>query len=222
MKNSTSPVIWIAGILAILPLFYLAAIYPGLPNIVPTHFDMDGKPNDYSEKSTLIFLTVLFSALSFGSFLLITNFPKIDPKKTAGQSPELFKKMGITISVLFCFINFAITYASKNNGENITWIIFPVLGIFFAFLGNYMREIKPNYFAGFRTPWALENDENWRQTHLLAGKIWMAGGIAMTISTIVLPSAYRFIAFMSITGIICIVPFVFSYLFFKNQQKNNL
>jgi len=75
MKNSTSPVIWIAGILAILPLFYLAAIYPGLPNIVPTHFDMDGKPNDYSEKSTLIFLTVLFSALSFGSFLLwFTHF----------------------------------------------------------------------------------------------------------------------------------------------------
>jgi uncharacterized membrane protein len=219
MKNNKSLLIWIAGILSAIPLFYLAAIYKGLPNIVPTHFDMDGRPNDYSERSTLIFLTIMFSVLSFGVFLLITNLPKIDPKKTAGQSPELFQKMGLTISVLFCFINIAITYAAKNKGENITWIIFPALGIFFAFLGKYMREIKPNYFAGFRTPWALENDDNWRETHLLAGSMWIGGGIAITILTIVLPTVYRFIAFMSIIGIISIVPFVFSYLFFKKQQQ---
>jgi uncharacterized membrane protein len=219
MKNNKSLLIWIAGILSAIPLFYLAAIYPGLPNIVPTHFDLDGRPNDYSEKSTLIFLTIMFSVISFGVFLLITNLPKIDPKKTAGQSPELFQKMGLTISLLFCFINIAITYAAKNKGENITWVLFPALGIFFAFLGKYMREIKPNYFAGFRTPWALENDDNWRETHLLAGSMWIGGGIAITILTIVLPTEYGFIAFMSIIGIISIVPFVFSYLFFKKQQQ---
>jgi uncharacterized membrane protein len=217
--NNKSLFLWISGILSILPLFYLAAIYPGLPNIVPTHFDMDGQPNGYSEKSTLILLTILFSVLSFGVFLLITNLPKFDPKKTAGQSPELFQNMGITISVLFCFINFAIACAAKNNGENITWIIFPALGIFFAFLGKFMRDIKPNYFAGFRTPWALENDENWRETHLLAGSMWMVGGIAITLCTIFLPTEYRFIAFMIIIGIITIVPFVYSYLFFKKKQK---
>jgi uncharacterized membrane protein len=219
MKNNRSLLTWIAVILSVIPLFYLAAIYPGLPKIVPTHFDMEGRPNDYSEKTTLIFLSLLFSILSFGVFLLITNLPKIDPKKTAGQSPELFQKMGITISILFCFINFAIIYAAQNKGENITWVIFPALGIFFAFLGKYMREIKPNYFAGFRTPWALENDDNWRETHLLAGSMWIAGGIAIAILTIVLPTEFRFMAFMLIVGIITIVPFVFSYLFFKKQQK---
>ncbi len=217
--NNKSFFIWIAGILSILPIVYLAAIYAGLPKMVPTHFDMDGRPNDYSERSTLILLTIFFSILSFGVFLLITNLPKFDPKKTAGQSPELFQNMGLTISVLFCFINFAITYAAKNNGENITWVIFPGLGIFFAFLGKFMREIKPNYFAGFRTPWALENDDNWRETHLLAGSMWIGGGIASAILTIVLPTEYRFIAFMSIIGIITIVPFVYSYLFYKKQQQ---
>ena len=216
--NNKSLFTWIAGILSILPIFYLGLIYPNLPNIVPTHFDMDGRPNDFSDKSTLIFLTLLFSVLSFGVFLLITNLPKIDPKKTAGQSPELFQKMGITISVLFCFINFAISYAAKNKGENITWILFPALGIFFSFLGKYMREIKPNYFAGFRTPWALENDDNWRETHLLAGSMWIAGGITIAVFTIILPIEFRFIAFMSLIGIMCIVPFLFSYLYYKKHQ----
>jgi uncharacterized membrane protein len=219
MKNNRSLLTWIAVILSVIPLFYLAAIYPGLPKIVPTHFDMEGRPNDYSEKSTLIFLALLFSILSFGVFLLITNLPKIDPKKTAGQSPELYLKMGITISVLFCFINFMIIYAAKNKDENISWILLPALGIFFSFLGKYMKEIKPNYFAGFRTPWALENDDNWRETHLLAGSMWIAGGIAIAILTIVLPTEFRLIAFMSIIGIMTIVPFVFSFLFFKKHQK---
>lgn len=219
MKNNKSLFIWIAGILSIIPLFYLANIYTSLPKIVPTHFDMEGRPNDFSERSTLVFLTIMFSVLSFGVFLLITNLPKIDPKKTAGQSPELFQKMGLTISVLFCFINFAIVYAAQNKGENITWVLFPALGVFFAFLGKYMREIKPNYFAGFRTPWALEDDDNWRETHLLAGNVWISGGIVITILTIILPIEYRFIAFISIVTIMTIIPFGFSYLFFKKQQK---
>ncbi len=218
MKNNKSMMLWIVGIISIIPIVYLAAIYPTLPKIVPTHFDMDGRPNDYSDKSTLIFLTVLFTVLSIGCYLLITNLPKIDPKKTAGQSPELFQKLGLTLALLMSFINFVITYAATNKSDNITRVIFPALGIFFAFMGKYMQDIKPNYFAGFRTPWALENDDNWRETHKLAGSMWMVGGSTMTIITVFLPGEYAFIAFMSITAIICIVPFAYSYLFFKKQQ----
>lgn len=220
MKSNQSILVWIVGILSILPLVYLAALYPTLPNIVPTHFDMEGRPNDYSEKSTLIFLTVLFSALSIGTYLLITNLPKIDPKKTAGQSPEIFQRMGVTIALLMCFINFAITYAAANKGADITWVIFPGLGIFFALMGKYMKDIKPNYFAGFRTPWALENDDNWRETHRLAGSMWMVGGILCTILTLTLPNEFRFMAFMIVIAIITIVPFAFSYLYFKKHQQN--
>lgn len=220
MKTNQSIAVWIVGILSVLPIVYLAAIYTGLPTIVPTHFGIEGRPNGYSEKSTLILLTLLLSGLSIGTYLLITNLPKIDPKKTAGQSPELFRKMGLTISVFLCFINFTITYAAANKSDNITRIIFPALGIFFALLGNFMRDIKPNYFAGFRTPWALEDADNWKETHHLAGKFWVVGGILISITTLVLPNEYGFIAFMSIIAIICIVPFAYSYLYFKKHPQN--
>ena len=67
MKNNKSMMLWVIGIISIIPIVYLAVIYPTLPKIVPTHFDMDGRPNDYSDKSTLIFLTVLFTVLSIVS-----------------------------------------------------------------------------------------------------------------------------------------------------------
>ena len=218
MKNNKSMMLWVIGIISIIPIVYLAVIYPTLPKIVPTHFDMDGRPNDYSDKSTLIFLTVLFTVLSIGTYLLITNLPKIDPKKTAGQSPELFQKLGLTLALLMSFINLVITYSATNKSDNITKVIFPALGVFFAFMGKYMQDIKPNYFAGFRTPWALEDDNNWMKTHKLAGNMWMAGGSIITIVTVFLPTEFAFIAFMSFMAIICIVPFAYSYLYFKKQQ----
>lgn len=105
MKNNRTIMLWIVGIISLIPIIYLAEIYSTLPKIVPTHFDMDGQPNDYSDKSTLIFLSVLFTVLSLGTYLLITNLPKIDPKKTAGQSPEIFQRLGLTIALLMSFIN---------------------------------------------------------------------------------------------------------------------
>ena len=44
-----------------------------LPNIIPTHFEMNGKPNEYGNKSSLFILAL---ALSIGPiiFLLVTKY----------------------------------------------------------------------------------------------------------------------------------------------------
>ena len=64
-------------------------------------------------------------------------------------------------------------------------------GLLFAFMGNLMHNIKPNYFAGVRTPWTLEDPDTWRATHRLAGKLWFGGGIFVTIAVLVLPVESR-------------------------------
>ena len=35
----------------IVPILYLVSIYPTLPDIVPTHFDLNGKADQYGKKS---------------------------------------------------------------------------------------------------------------------------------------------------------------------------
>jgi uncharacterized membrane protein len=57
------------------------------------------------------------------------------------------------------------------------------MGAFFAVLGNYMHSIKPNYFVGFRTPWTLESEDNWRKTHQLVSKVWVPGGLLIISGT---------------------------------------
>jgi uncharacterized membrane protein len=105
-----------------------------------------------------------------------------------------------------------------NRTFNIIKLILPLLGLLFLVLGNYMHSVKPNYFIGLRIPWTLENEDNWRKTHQLMGKLWVAGGLLITICTLLLPAEAGFFLLMGITALITIIPAVFSYRYFKKHQ----
>ncbi|HTD42217.1 MAG TPA: SdpI family protein, partial [Mucilaginibacter sp.] len=97
----------------------------------------------------------------------------------------------------------------------------PVVGLLFAFIGNIMHSIKPNYFAGVRTPWTLEDDDTWRATHRLAGKLWFTGGIALTIAVLLLPVKAGMIVFMSMIAILVLIPVIYSYIYYKKHHPLN-
>jgi uncharacterized membrane protein len=88
-------------------------------------------------------------------------------------------------------------------------------------LGNYFKVIKQNYFLGIKTPWTLESEEVWKLTHILAGKLWILGGLLIVIFSLVIPEDINFYLFITITAIITIVPIVYSYLIFKKLKKSN-
>ena len=189
-------------LIIILPLIYTGTIYSSLPETIPTHFNLLGKADSYGNKTNIWFISLLLAAVSAGVYLLIKNLPRIDPKKTAKQSPELYNKIAIALVLFFCAINLVIVYSSLNRSTNINNIIFPMVGLLFVVMGNYMHSVKPNYFVGFRIPWTLENEDNWRKTHQLAGKLWVAGGLLITISTLLLPAVPGFLIFFIIVFIV--------------------
>jgi uncharacterized membrane protein len=96
-----------------------------------------------------------------------------------------------------------------------------LVGTLFAFMGNYFKVIKQNYFIGIKTPWTLESEEVWKLTHLLAGKMWVIGGIVIVICSLVLPENLNFYFLISITAVISIVPIVYSYLIYKKLKNTN-
>ena len=51
--------------------------------------------------------------------------------------------------------------------------------LFFIILGNYLGNVRPNYFVGIRTPWTLENPETWRATHRLGGRLMFFGALIL-------------------------------------------
>jgi hypothetical protein len=209
----------VIGLMVIIPFIYLLVVYDALPPTVPTHFRIDGKPDAMSDKSTLWFVLSLTGGISVLVFLLLRFLPAIDPKRKAQYSASVFVKIGLAVVLLISIINCVVINSAEKGSFSFQQILPALLGIFFAFMGNIMHSLKPNYFAGIRTPWTLESEETWRKTHQLAGKLWFIGGITIFAIAILVPSSISLIIMIGILIAITIVPIVYSYKHFKSTQK---
>jgi len=208
----------LALLFTILPSAYLLRVYPLLPEIIPTHFGIDGKPNGFSERGHLIWLVLFISLLSIGTYFLIRNLPRFDPKKTASQSSENMNKIALAVVALMSAITLSMIYSSLNGSVPFNKLFNPLMGIFFIVVGNLMYNIKPNYFIGIRIPWTLENKDNWRATHHMGGELWVVGGVLITLCSPFLPGKTGEYFFISTALLLAVVPIVYSFVYFKKHN----
>ena len=208
----------ILWILIVIPFIYLAMVWKNLPAQVPTHFDLAGNPNDWSEKTSL---PALIGAMGIGSYLTMLLIPYFDPKKKIAQMGEKYYSLRLIITDFMSAICFYLLYVS-NKGEINPNLLIAMVGAFYVVLGNYLQSVKPNYFIGIRTPWTLENEETWRKTHRLGGKLWLIGGlITILIAFVAKNNSLLAISFGTVTAVISIVPVIYSYLEFRKIHKND-
>jgi uncharacterized membrane protein len=218
MKKST-PNLLLALVILAVPFAYAAYIYPTLPQTIPTHFNMKGEADGFGERSTIFLGPGILSGVGLFTFFLLSNIKNFDPKKFKAEDEGMFKKLALFLVAFLSLLGLIITFASTAPKLNITNLLLPLLGISFAIMGWYMPKIHQNYFAGFKLPWTLENVDNWNETHKLAGKVWIYGGIVQAIGTLILPSVAAFIIFIGSTFIMVIIPTIFSYRMFKRGNQ---
>ncbi|GIN07675.1 SdpI family protein [Shouchella clausii] len=75
-------------------------------------------------------------------------------------------------------------------GVTILMVISISLGIMTVVLGYFGTKAKPNLAFGVRTKWALSNDEVWKRSNLLGGKLLLIVGFAFIITAF--PARYYF------------------------------
>lgn len=205
----------------IAPLVYLALSWSGLPDSVALHFNIDGTPDRFGSKTELLTAVLLLSGVNLVTYLLVSNAYRIDPKKYAIENKTRLARISFVIAVFISGIVAMLIYGSESGRMKFNpSLVFAAVGILFAFIGNYMYSIKPNYFAGIRLPWTLENEENWRKTHQLAGKLWFAGGLAIALFCILTPKIISMVIFFTITILITVVPAIYSYRLYKQTKTN--
>lgn len=209
-----------ALVIWLLPVAYLIFIYPSLPASVPMHYGINGQVDRYGSKTEFVAVQGVMMMVGLFVYLLLKFLPLIDPKKQVKFGEPTYQKIALGIILFLSALNIAIIFATVNHGFKIDKLLLPLIGLFFAFMGNMMHSIKPNYFAGVRTPWTLESEDNWRATHRMAGKLWLAGGILITILVLLLPAATGTIVFMCGIGVLAFIPIIYSYIYFRKHQLN--
>jgi uncharacterized membrane protein len=204
---------WLIGVMA----------YAYAPDIVPIHWNLEGKPDNYAPKDIGLFLLPLINT---GLYLFLLFIPKIDPNNE--QLQESMKSLQwirlgthglLGIIMIWTTLSTIEAYILKPE-----WM-FSIISLFFAFLGRAMTNVKQNYFVGIRTPWTLSNEVVWEDTHRFTSSLWFYSGIGMAVLFAIL-SAVGFGAGMILTifliwiGIIVIIPIAFSYKRYREEKKS--
>lgn len=200
--------------IVLLPFLYLAYVWNQLPAQVPLHYNIKGEVDRYDDKSELILIPIMTSLLIYVIFLAV---PHIDPKKQIQKMGKKYDTLKWVITTFMSVLALFIIYTAKNQSFANPNYILLLCGVLFILLGNYFKTIKANYFIGIRTPWTLENESVWKETHKLGGKIWFAGGLLVILSSLIFDERTNFIIFMTIIAVMVLVPVVYSYLLFKKQ-----
>lgn len=203
-----------AILIALLPAVYLLLLWPTLPQTVPMHFGADLKPDRLGDKSELWISTAILGLVSVGVYFLLVNLHRIDPKRKGNPQAGTFQRLAFGLVVFLAALNCLFLTSAKSTVA-VQQFLFPLLGLLFAFIGNYFNTIKPNYFAGIRLPWTLNNAENWRRTHQLSGKLWFAGGLLIAAVSFFLSPQASFVFFLSAIFVLVLIPVVYSYRLFK-------
>jgi len=204
-----------------LPLLYLALSWKTMPAQTTLHFDETMKPDRVGDKGYTIIPALIIAVFAIGIYFIFRNIHRIDPKRNTSAGQFVFYRLGIIIAVFLTALNF-ITLISVINGIQLfDKLLLPVLGLLFAVMGNYMHAIRPNYFAGIRLPWTLDNEINWKRTHHLAGKIWFVGGLFITISTVFIPFLFAFKVVFATVIIMVLIPSIYSFWLFKKGNPDS-
>ena len=208
MKSSRKELL-ITTLLCLLPIVAGAALYHRLPETIATHFGVDGTPNGWSSRAVAVFVLPAFMA---GVNLLLHFSLSSDPKRK-NMSPALREISVWTVPVLSILVS-TLTLGNALGAQTHIEVVIPLLiGILFILIGNYLPKTKQSYTMGIKLPWTLASEENWNRTHRLAGFLWVLGGAADVLVTLLrLWTAWLFIALITV---LTLVPSVYSYLLYK-------
>ncbi len=188
-------------------------LYPKLPDIIPTHWNFKGQPDDWGAKWWAAWLIPGISLLLLGLFPILA---KIDPRhKNYKKFTGVWEIIQTVIIAFFGFVfimQYYITLVPENQNL-MEPIMFSAVGLMFIVLGNYMGKVRQNYFVGIKTPWTLHDKEVWQKTHRLGGWVFAIGGLVFLINAWVQIFEGP-IFFITILAIV-LIPVVYSYLISK-------
>ncbi|HET6363328.1 MAG TPA: DUF1648 domain-containing protein [Gemmatimonadota bacterium] len=211
---------WIGPVLIGLMVVFALAVYGRLPEQVPTHFGFSGEPDGWTPRFPGAFLMPLMAA---GVYLLLFVLRRIDPR---GANYSRFEEtwwvflnvIALLMAALHVLtLGFAIGWPIEMDRA-----VTVTLGLLFVGLGNYMPRLRSNWWMGIRTPWTLESEEVWRETHRVGGWAFVAAGLLVVVAGLLLEPGPRSWATGIAFGTAVLVPLVYSYVAYRRLRRRAL
>ena len=191
-------------------------VWSRLPDSIPIHWNIRGEVDGWARKWPGAFFV---SGLAFVLWLLFLVLPRIDPRRSNYERFEPTYWLVANVAIGFMAVIHVLTLATALGwAVDVTRVIMLGLGLLLIALGNYLPRIKPNWWMGIRTPWTLDNDKVWRDTHRISGKTFVAAGL-VTLAAALFSPQWGFVLMLVSLGVAAVFSIVYSYLAWRREQQ---
>lgn len=157
-----------------------------LPDRVPVHWNVEGQPDRYgSPFEGALLVPVMATAI----LLLLAYLPRLDPRRA---NYETFRGAYVALAtgIVVFMVAIQVLLGAQYLGARVDLgrLIPAAVGIGFMGIGLVLPRLRPNWFAGIRTPWTLEDDRVWEVTHRFAGRLFVVAGVVATVAGLLVPT----------------------------------
>lgn len=143
---------------------------------VPIHWNIDGRPDDWADRTVALALLPL---LALGLTALFAVLPSLEPRRRhIEQSWRGYRAIWLSLLVLVGAMHAAIVAVALGTDVDIARFTSIGVGLLVAIIGNYLPTVRSNWFMGVRTPWTLSSERSWDRTHRFGGRLFVVVGLA--------------------------------------------
>lgn len=190
--------------------------YSDLPSQVPIHWDLQFNVDGYASR---LFAAVIIPIAFLIMPLLAWGLPKIDPKKSLERHAHAWWVVW-TVNMVVVAIAQTLIIASARGWPIDMAMTIPILvGASLLLIGNYLPQVRPNWFLGVRTPWTLSDEDVWRRTHRFAGRTMSAGGLLLLLAAFVDETALRSVIVVAALTFAVVPPVLYSLMVWRRTDR---
>jgi uncharacterized membrane protein len=190
--------------------------HPGLPEMLPSHWDLHGQPDGWMHRDVAL---CLMPAIMFGWVGLTLLLPAISPQRYKVDSfAGTYAYCMFLVQALLAYVHGLMTLGPLGAGFDIGRALVVGVLLLLALLGSVLGRVRRNFWIGVRTPWTLADDVVWDRTHHLAAWLMTLAGLlgipaALLLPTVLLP--------LSLAGILvaALVPVLYSLILYKRLER---
>ena len=204
----------VTAAITLLPILLGLLLWNQLPDKLPTHFGVDGAADGFSGKGFAVFGLPLLMLFFHGVIFFATRLDK----QNRGHNEKVLNLVGLIFPTM-SIVNSVVIYSLALGKElNLSMLLFPLLGLLFIAIGNWLPKIKQNSTLGIKIRWTLYSEENWNKTHRFAGFLWVIAGALFCLMGFVPGKALLFLLPLQII-LLAGAPMVYSWLLAKKQKR---
>ena len=203
--------------LMLLSLVFACISFVFLGDIIPMHFGIDGKPDQFGSK----YFILIFPAIACLCGIIMLLLSKSN--KLTDNYKKYMLLTGVILETMFIVLMgvmfvFGMLYAENTPPFDISKVMMPLFGLMFILMGNYMPKIEKNRTLGMKTSWSMYNEVTWQKTHRFTGFISIICGMLILILGIFFKDMVNFIILMVLVFGVVIASTIASYYYYKQEK----